>query len=62
MSTQELRQIFKNKLARAENSYQQLLEEDKYAMLAYYTQVEIEMYVGLLVLLDDLEKRGVTNV
>ena len=62
MSTQELRQIFKNKLARAENSYQQLLEEDKYAMLAYYTQVEIEMYEGLLVLLDDLEKRGVTNV
>lgn len=62
MSTQELRQIFKNKLARAENSYQQLLEEDKYAMLAYYAQVEIEMYEGLLVLLDDLDKRGVTNV
>ena len=62
MSTQELRQIFKNKLARAENSYQQLLEDDKYAMLASYAQDEIEIYEGLLVLLDRLEEEGITNV
>ena len=62
ISTQELRQIFKNKLARAENSYQQLLEDDKYAMLASYAQDEIEMYEGTLVLIDDLEKKGITNV
>ena len=62
ISTQELRQIFKNKLARAENSYQQLLEDDKYAMLASYAQDEIEIYEGLLVLLDRLEEEGITNV
>lgn len=62
MSIQELRQIFKNKLARAEDSYQQLAMVDKYSMLADYVQDEIEIYTGVLVLIDRLEELGVTNV
>ena len=62
MSTQELRQIFKDKLANAEDSYQHYTMVDKDAALAYYAQEDIKIYKKVLALIDRLEKEGVTNV
>jgi hypothetical protein len=62
MSTQELRQIFKDKLANAEDSYQHFTMVDKDAALAYYAQEDIKVYKAVLALIDRLEKEGVTNV
>lgn len=62
MSTQELRQIFKDKLANAEDSYQHFTMVDKDAVLAYYAQEDIKVYKAVLALIDRLEKEGATNV
>ena len=62
MSTQELRQIFKDKLTNAEDSYQHFTMVDKDAALAYYAQEDIKLYKAVLALIDRLEKEGVTNV
>lgn len=61
-STQELHQIFKDKLANAEDSYQHFTMVDKDAVLAYYAQEDIKVYKEVLALIDRLEKEGTTNV
>lgn len=52
MSTQELRQRIKNQLAYAE----------KCAEFSYFAREDIKIGKAILVLLDKLEKEGITNV
>ena len=62
MSTQELRQIFKDKLANAEDLYQHFTMVDKDTVLAFYAQEDIKVYKEVLALIDRLEKEGATSV
>ena len=62
ISIQELRQVFKDKLANAEDSYQHFTMVDKDPALAFYAQKDIKVYKEVLALIDRLEKEGATNI
>ena len=61
-TAEELKQIFKNKLSNAEDSYQHYTMVDQDPFLAFYAQEDINLYKAVLALIDKLEKEGVTNV
>ena len=62
ISTQELRQIFKDRLANAEDEYQHYTMVDKDDALAFYAREDLNLYKAVLALIDKLEKEGITNV
>ena len=54
---QELKQIFKDKLANAEDSYQHFTMVDKDAVLAFWAAEDIKTYRSVLALIDELEQK-----
>lgn len=56
-SAQELEQIFKDKLANAEDSYQHFTMVDKDAVLAFWSAEDIKIYKSVLALIDELKRK-----
>lgn len=56
-SAQDLEQIFKDKLAKAEDSYQHYTMVDKVAVLAFWSAEDIKIYKSILALIDELKRK-----
>ena len=57
----ELKQIYLDKLAAAEDSYQHYTMVDKDAVLAFWAQENIKTFKSILVLIDKIKEKGIIN-
>ena len=57
----ELKQIYLDKLANAEDSYQHYTMVDKDDMLAFWAQEDIKTFKSILALIDKIKEKGILN-